>query len=163
MHGPPVALVRNSTRLNEITGSNAMPEENKPLKWKPDPNIGYTVQRREDGGMHFTFTDLSSKTLQHWHEFALEHLYDSDRLTRNLYDLRQVEDVPQEAAQFAVEANSDPASRNIRLAVVVANEKVRQAILDISAMTAPGGVEMGVFTDMGVAEAWLNRPLTTLV
>jgi hypothetical protein len=140
-----------------------MPEETKPLKWKADPNIGYTVYRREDGGMHFTFTDLSSETLKHWREFALEHLYDSDRLTRNLYDLRQVERVPDEAARFAVEANSDPAARNIRLAVVVANEKVRQAILDISAMTAPGGVEMGVFTDMDVAEAWLNRPLTTLV
>ncbi len=140
-----------------------MPEENKPLKWNPDPNIGYTVHRREDGGMHFTFTDLSLKTLKHWHEFALEHLYDSDRLTRNLYDLRQVEDVTEEAARFAIEANSDPAARNIRLAVLVANEKVRQAILDISAMTAPGGVEMGVFTDMEVAEAWLNRPLTTFI
>lgn len=140
-----------------------MPEENKPLKWTPDSNIGYTVQRREDGGMHFTFTDLSVNTLKHWHEFALDHLYDSDRLTRNLYDLRQVETIPEEAARFAVEANSDPAARNIRLAVVVANEKVRQAILEISALTAPGGVEMGVFTDMGDAEAWLNRPLTTLV
>jgi hypothetical protein len=140
-----------------------MTEETKPLNWKPDPNIGYTVYRRQDGGMHFTFTDLSLETLKHWREFALEHLYDSDRLTRNLYDLRQVEDVPEEAARFAVEANSDPAARNIRLAVVVANEKVRQALLDISAMTAPGGVEMGVFTDMEVAEAWLNRPLTTLV
>jgi hypothetical protein len=140
-----------------------MPEGTKPLKWTPEPNIGYTVQRREDGGMHFTFTDLSVETLKHWHDFALEHLYDSDRLTRNLYDLRQVEDVSEEAARFAVEANSDPASRNIRLAVVVASEKVREAILKISALTAPGGVEMGVFTDMEVAEAWLNRPLTTLV
>jgi hypothetical protein len=140
-----------------------MPEENKPLNWKQDPSIGYTVHRREDGGMHFTFTDLSLETLKHWHEFALEHLYNSDRLTRNLYDLRQVQQVPQEALRFAVEANSDPAARNIRLAVVVANEKVRQAILEISAMTTPGGVEMGVFTEMEVAEAWLNRPLTTLV
>jgi hypothetical protein len=140
-----------------------MPEETKPLKWNPDPNIGYTVHRREDGGMHFTFSDLSLETLKHWHEFALEHLYDSDRLTRNLYDLRQVDDIPDEAVRFAVEANSDPAARNIRLAVVVANEKVRHSILEISARTAPGGVEMGVFTDIEVAEAWLNRPLTTLV
>lgn len=140
-----------------------MPEDIKPLNWIPDPNIGYTVERREDGGMHFTFKDLSLETLKHWHEFALEHLYDSDRLTRNLYDLRQVEDIPEEAIQFAVEANSDPAARNIRLAVLVANEKVRQSILDISARTSPGGVEMGVFTDIDVAEEWLNRPLTTLV
>jgi hypothetical protein len=46
---------------------------------------------------------------------------------------------------------------------VVANEKVRQAILDIRALTAAGGVELGVFVDMPAAEAWLNRPLTTLV
>jgi hypothetical protein len=140
-----------------------MSQELKPLNWTPDPDIGYHVNRREDGGMHFTFTDLSAATLKHWHRFASEHLYDSDRLTRNLYDLSQVQDIPEEAIRFAVEANSDPAARNIRLAVVVASEKVRQAILDIRALTAAGGAELGVFVDMQAAEAWLNRPLTTLV
>jgi hypothetical protein len=140
-----------------------MSQEMKPLNWMPGPDIGYRVHRRADGGMHFTFTDLSAITLKHWHKFASEHLYDSDRLTRNLYDLRQVQDIPDDAVRFAVEANSDPAARNIRLAVVVANEKVRQAILDIRALTAAGGVELGVFVDMPAAEAWLNRPLTTLV
>jgi len=140
-----------------------MPPEIKPLNWTPDPNIGYHVIRRSDGGMHFTFTDLSEATLKHWHNFASEHLYDSDRLTRNLYDLRQVHDIPEKAIRFAVEANSDPAARNIRLAVVVADEKVRQAVLDIRALTVTGGVELGVFIDMPAAEAWLDRPLTTLV
>ena len=140
-----------------------MPQDVKPLNWTPDPNIGYEVKRREDGGMHFTFVDLSDATIKHWHHFASEHLYDSDRLTRNLYDLRLVQDIPYEAIQTAVEANSDPAARNIRLAVVVANEKVRQAILDIRALTAAGGVELGVFLDLQAAEAWLDRPLTTLV
>jgi hypothetical protein len=140
-----------------------MPQEIKPLNWTPDPNIGYHVIRRSDGGMHFTFTDLSEATLKHWYKFASEHLYDSDRLTRNLYDLRQVHDIPEEAIRFAVEANSDPAARNIRLAVVVADEKVRQTVLDIRALTVAGGVEMGVFVDIPDAEAWLDRPLTTLV
>lgn len=137
--------------------------EIKPLNWKPVPGIGYTVVRRPDGGMHFTFTDVSESTLKHWHEFALQHLYDSDRLTRNLYDLRQVEKIPESAVRFAIEANSDPAARNIRLAVVVASEEVRQAVRDIAALTTSSGAEMGVFTDMDAAEAWLNRPLTTLV
>lgn len=140
-----------------------MPPEIKPLNWTPDPNIGYFVLRRSDGGMHFTFTELSEATLKHWHNFASEHLYDSDRLTRNLYDLRQVHDIPEKAIRFAVEVNSDPAARNIRLAVVVADEKVRQAVLDIRALTVTGGVELGVFIDMPAAEAWLDRPLTTLV
>lgn len=64
--------------------------ELKPLNWKPEPGIGYRVVRRPDGDMTLTFTDLSDATLMHWHDFALEHLLGSDRLTRNLYDLRQV-------------------------------------------------------------------------
>ncbi len=90
----------------------------KPLNWNPVPGIGYTVARRPDGGMHFVFTDASPMTLEHWREFSLEHLYDSDRLTRNLYDLSQLEDLPEQAIQYAVEVNNDPSSRNIRLAVV---------------------------------------------
>jgi hypothetical protein len=137
--------------------------EIKPLKWTPVPGIGYSVKRRADGGMHFTFTDLEPATLDHWREFALEHLLDSDRLTRNLYDLTQVGEIPEEAIRFAVEANSDPASRNIRVAVVVATEAVRSAVLQIAALSTASGVEMSLFTDLSAAEEWLKRPLTTMI
>jgi len=137
--------------------------EIKPLNWKPDPNIGYTVIRRPDGGMHFTFTDTSHATLEHWRAFSLEHLLDSDRLTRNLYDLRQLEDLPEEAIQYALELANDPAVRNIRLAVVATSEKVRAALQKIAPLITPGGVEVGLFKDIEEAEAWLNRPLTQLV
>jgi hypothetical protein len=138
-------------------------QEVKPLKWKPDPKVGYSVIRRKDGGMQFTFTDVKTSTLEHWRDFALLHLYDSDRLTRNLYDLRQIDTVTEEAVKFAVEANSDPSARNIRLAVVVANEGVRKSIIEIAALTTiPGGVEMRIFTDIDDAEEWLSRPLDLL-
>jgi hypothetical protein len=137
----------------------------KPLNWEPTPGIGYLVERRSDGGMNITFSDLNKATLMHWREFALEHLIDSDRMTRNLYDLRAVMDIPAEAVNLAVEANSDPATRNIRLAVVVANETVRKAVLDIAALsTAPGGgSNLQLFTDLDEAEEWLSRPLNTMV
>lgn len=137
--------------------------ELKPLKWTPTPGVGYTVTRRSDGGMHYVFTDVSLTTLKHWREFALEHLLDSDRLTTNLYDLRQVERLTKEAIQVAVEVNSDPSVRNIRLAVVVANERVRQALQEIDALSAGGGVEMAIFTDIDEAVVWLDRPLTHVV
>lgn len=137
--------------------------EFKPLNWEPKPGIGYSVTRRSDGGMHFVFTQIDHETLLHWREFALQHLYDSDRLTRNLYDLRQINAVPEEAVRFAVEANSDPSARHIRLAVVVKNDEVRQAVRKIEDLTVPGGVELGLFTDIEEAENWLNRPLTTLI
>ena len=57
----------------------------------------------------------------------MEHLINSDRLTRNLYDLRLVPDISEEAIQYAIEVNSDPSTRNIRLAVVVATEAVRKS------------------------------------
>jgi len=135
----------------------------KPLKWTPDPSIGYTVVRRPDGGMHITFTDASQATLEHWRAFALEHLLDSDRLVRNLYDLRQLDELPEEAVQYAVEVNNDPSVRNIRLAVVAIGDKVRESLVKIAALTTPGGVEMAVFDNLGEAEAWLNRPLTQVV
>jgi hypothetical protein len=49
------------------------------------------------------------------------------------------------------------------LAVVVASEQVRQALLKIPSLSSPGGVEFGIFIDMDEAEAWLDRPLTLLV
>jgi hypothetical protein len=135
----------------------------KPLNWKPNPNVGYTVTRRPDGGMHFVFTDASPTTLRSWRDFSMQHLYDSDRLTRNLYDLRQLIEIPEEALRMALEVNSDPAARNIRLAVVVTSQTVREAIRKIADLTPGGGVETRVFTDMKEAEAWLALPLEKLV
>ncbi len=137
--------------------------EPKPLKDAPSPEAGFTVTRRPDGGMAIQFTSLSKQTLQRWREFSLAHLENSDRLTTNLYDLRQIDQIPEEAIRYALEVNSDPAVRNIRLAVVVANEQVRQALLEIDALSAGYGVEMEIFTSLDAAEAWLNRPLTLLV
>jgi hypothetical protein len=137
--------------------------EVKPLNWKPAPGIGYTVTRRSDGGMNFVFSDISAATLEHWREFSLDHLYESDRLTRNLYDLRALNDLPDLAIQYAVEVNNDPAVRNIRLAVVASNDEVVQKLRQIAALTTPGGVEMSLFSNIDEAEAWLNRPLTMVV
>jgi hypothetical protein len=136
----------------------------KPLHWNSSPGIGYTVIRRPDGGMTLTFTDLSEATLENWREFALEHLLSSDRLTRNLYDLRQVADIPEKAIHIAIEVNSDPAARYIRLAVVVNNEKVANAIREIYYAVVPEtSAAIKIFTDPDTAEAWLSRPLDQMV
>jgi hypothetical protein len=137
--------------------------ESKPLNWTPDPQVGYTVERRADGGMQYTFTDLSEQTLNHWRKFALEHLLGSDRLTRNLYDLRQIEMISEEAMAYALEVSSDPSTRNIRLAVVVSTAEVRDEVLKIAALANPGGLEIGVFDSLDEAEEWLNRSLTLLI
>ena len=134
--------------------------EPKPLYWKPEPGIGYSVVRRSDGGMALTFTDLSDATIQHWHDFALEHLFGSDRLTRNLYDLRQVKDIPEKAIRTAIEVNSDPAARNIRLAVVVNSEKVAGAVRELYYQSLPEtSAAIKIFTDIEAAETWLSRLL----
>lgn len=134
----------------------------KPLNWVPDPNVGFTVKRRADGGMHIIFQDASHKTLVAWRKFALDHLYDSDRLTTNLYDLSQLETLPEEAMRYAVEVNNDPSARNIRVAVVATHEQVRAGLREIADLTTPGGVDMGLFWTVEEAESWLNRPLTLL-
>ena len=36
-------------------------------------------------------------------------------------------------------------------------------ILEIEALTAPGGAEIKVFTDIDDAETWLSKPLTELI
>jgi hypothetical protein len=132
----------------------------KPLNWTPKPGVGFTVVRREDGGMTLTFTDLSDATLNEWRDFAMEHLLGVDRRTRNLYDLRAVKEIPEKAIRMAVEANSDPSARNIRVAVVVAEEIVAEAVRDVSALALPASASaMKIFTDMDDAEAWLARPL----
>lgn len=132
----------------------------KPLNWSPKPGVGMSVSRRADGGMNLTFADTSETTLRAWHDFALEHLLGSDRLTRNLYDLRAVKEIDEKAVRTAVEVNSDPSARNIRLAVVVANEHVAKAIRDIAALALPEtAAAVKIFTDLDQAEAWLARPL----
>ena len=132
----------------------------KPLNWTPKPGVGFTVVRRGDGGMTLTFTDLSDATISDWHEFALEHLLGVDRRTRNLYDLRLVKEIPEKAIKLAVDANSDPSARNIRVAVVVADEKVANAIREVAALALPETASaMKLFTDINEAEAWLGRPL----
>jgi hypothetical protein len=132
----------------------------KPLNWKAKPSVGMNVTRRADGGMTITFSDLSEATIREWRDFALEHLLGSDRLTRNLYDLRAVKDLPEKAIRTAVEVNSDPSARNIRLAVVVADEKVATAIRTIASLALPEtAAAMKIFTDIHEAEAWLARSL----
>ena len=134
--------------------------EIKPLNWSPKPGIGFTVVRRDDGGMTLTFTDLSDATLKDWRDFAMEHLLGVDRRTRNLYDLRAVKEIPEKAIRMAVEANSDPSARNIRVAVVIADEKVSDAIRNVGALALAGTASaMKIFTDIDAAEAWLARPL----
>src|SRR5215216_1604465 len=134
--------------------------EIKPLNWTPKPGVGLSVIRRDDGGMTLTFTDLSDATLNDWRNFAMEHLLGVDRRTRNLYDLRAVKEIPEKAIRMAVEANSDPAARHIRVAVVVADEKVANAIREVAALALPEmAAAMKLFTDINEAEAWLGRPL----
>jgi hypothetical protein len=134
--------------------------EIKPLNWTPKPGVGFAVVRRSDGGMNLTFTDLSDATLKDWRLFAMDHLLGMDRRTRNLYDLRAVKEIPEKAIRAAVEANSDPSARNIRVAVVVANEEVANAIRQVAALALPGTASaMKLFTDINEAEAWLARPL----
>ncbi len=134
--------------------------EPKPLNWTPQPGVGMNVIRRGDGGMTLTFTDLSDITIKAWHDFALEHLLGSDRRTRNLYDLRSVKEIPEKAIRAAVEANSDPSARNIRLAVVVADSMVAEAVRTVAALALPEtAAAMRIFTDINEAEAWLGRPL----
>jgi hypothetical protein len=138
--------------------------EIKPLHWKPEAGIGYSVVRRPDGGMTLTFTDLSDATIEHWREFSFEHLINADRLTRNLYDLRQVDEIPEKAIRTAITVNSDPAARYIRLAVVVANAGLADAVRQIYYEVVPEmSAAMKVFTDMDEAEAWLSRPLDQIV
>ena len=138
--------------------------ELKPLNWKPEPGIGYSVVRRADGGMALKFTNISDATIKHWRDFSLEHLLGSDRLTRNLYDLRQVGEIPEKAIRAAIEVNSDPAARNIRLAVVVANDRVANAIREIASLALPEtAAAIKIFTDLDQADAWLSRPLDQIV
>lgn len=135
----------------------------KPLNWKRKPNIGYTVARRSDGGMNVTFTDLNESTVADWQEFSFDHLMSSDRLTRNLYDLREVEEIPHHVVDLAIQVNSDPSTRNVRVAVLVANEEVREAILNVSAGAVGSGAAIRIFTKLAEAEDWLQKSVEQIV
>ena len=137
--------------------------ELRPLNWTQKPGIGYTVARRADGGMNLTFTDLSDATLTDWREFAFEHLMDSDRLIRNLYDLREVPEIPEKAIKLAVEVNSDPSTRNLRVAVLVGSESARAAIMNVAAGAVGSGAAIRVFTSLADAEAWLFKSTEQIV
>ena len=135
-------------------------DQMKPLNWTQKPGVGFTVVRREDGGMNLTFTDLSDSTLNDWRNFALDHLLGADRRTRNLYDLRAVKEIPEKAIRAAVEANSDPSARNIRVAVLVADDKVAEGVRNVAALALAGSASaMKIFSDIDEAESWLSRSL----
>jgi hypothetical protein len=136
--------------------------DQKPLYFSPDPQIGFTAERRSDGGMNLTFADINSDTLGHWQKFAEEHLIGSDSLVRNRYDLSELDHLSDRAVQMAVALNSDPSTRNIRLAVVVGNDQVKGAIQKVADLTPAGGVRMEVFEDLDEAEKWLSRPLESM-
>lgn len=135
----------------------------KPLHWKKKENIGYTVARRADGGMNVQFSDLNDATIEDWKEFAFEHLFGSDRLTRNLYDLREVDQIPEKALKWAIAVNSDPSTRNLRVAVLVKNDHVREAILTVAAGAIGSGAAIRVFTDPASAELWLENAVEQIL
>jgi hypothetical protein len=156
--------ISRTRRRNHFDRREKMSEEQtKPLNWEPDQDVGYSVTRRPDGGLHVVFYDDSHETIVHWREFAMEHLLGSDRLTRNLYDLRNIETLPEEAMRYALEANSDPAARNIRLAVLVSSEKVRETLEAIQAQTIFSTARIQFFSNPDDAEEWLSRPLTSMI
>lgn len=131
--------------------------ELKPLNWSKKENVGYTVARRADGGMDVRFTDLNESTINDWKEFAFEHLFGSEGLTRNLYDLRELAEIPEAAIKMAVAVNSDPATRNLRVAVLVKDDKARESILTVAAGATGSGAAIKIFTDLASAEAWLTN------
>ena len=58
------------------------PETGKPLKYTPDPDVGFTATRRPDGGMHIIFANVTRATLAHWRELWMPKLFDRSRLAR---------------------------------------------------------------------------------
>ena len=88
---------------------------------------------------------------------------DSDRLIRNLYDLREVPEIPEKAIKLAVEVNSDPSTRNLRVAVLVGSESARAAIMNVAAGAVGSGAAIRVFTSLADAEAWLLKSTEQIV
>ena len=68
------------------------------------------------------------------------------------------------AIHAAIDVNSDPAARNIRVAVVVNSEKVASAVREFYYQSLPEtSAAIKIFIDMDAAEAWLSRPLDQMV
>lgn len=137
--------------------------ELKPLNWTKKENVGYTVARRADGGMDVRFTDLTETTINDWKEFAFEHLFGSEGLTRNLYDLRELNEIPETAIKMAVAVNSDPATRNLRVAVLVKDDKARDLIRTVAAGATGSGAAIKIFTDLASAEEWLTNSVERIL
>ncbi len=133
----------------------------KPLDWTAEPERGYTVARRADGGLHVTFHHISPAVLTHWQAFAEQHLRGAERFNRNLYDLRAIKVIPSEAIRLAEDVNADPAARFVRVAVVVSTDPARTALAGLAQLSA--GVELEVFSDLDQAERWLDRPASRLL
>ena len=135
----------------------------KPFTAPPpdDPAIGYTVTRRADGGMHYVFRASDARTVQHWREFAAQHLLTADHNTRNLYDLRALPALSKEALTAALEMANDPAARNVRTALVVSSADVAAALKSVMALSERGN--LGLFTSPDKAEAWLALPFSRLL
>ena len=138
-----------------------MSNREKPLDWSSEPERGYSVARRADGGLHVTFHHLSPAVLRHWQAFAQQHLQGAERFNRNLYDLRAIEDIPPEAIHLAEDINADPAARFVRVAVVVSSSAARKALGGLAQLSS--GIEMEVFSDLAQAERWLDRPASRLL
>jgi len=138
-----------------------MSERDKPLDWSSEPERGYSVARRADGGLHVTFHHLSPGVLTHWQAFAQQHLQGAERFNRNLYDLRAIEVIPPEAIHLAEDINADPAARFVRVAVVVSSGAARKALGGLAQLSS--GIEMEVFSDLAQAERWLDRPASRLL
>ena len=72
-------------------------------------------------------------------------------------------EVSEKAIKTAVEVNSDPSTRNLRVGVLVSQESVRQAIAGVASGVAGGGAAIRIFTSMEEAEAWLKKPLDQII
>jgi KaiC/GvpD/RAD55 family RecA-like ATPase len=74
-----------------------------------------------------------------------------------------VRELPDKAIKMAMEVNNDPATRNLRVAVLVASESARDAILKVAAGAVGSGAAIRIFTSMTEAEAWLTKPMEQMV
>jgi hypothetical protein len=74
-----------------------------------------------------------------------------------------VEEIPEKAVHAAIDVNSDPAARNIRVAVVVNSDRVAKAVRELYYQSLPEtSAAIKIFSDLEAAEAWLSRPLDQL-
>ena len=72
-------------------------------------------------------------------------------------------EIPAKAIELAVEVNSDPSTRNLRVAVLVGSEKARQAIMEVAAGAVGSGAALRIFTRMADAETWLAKSMEQIV